>query len=147
MYDKIMPVEEQSAPSAQEIDRTHTEVLTKADRISGNSVIVEQPVPGPSTQQTRQGFCSCCQVLYNSVEQHILSSRHREFVSSSRNNVACGSLMERFLQDVIQHHPYRYNDTSSPSRSEENVLFGETEGTEPFHPGTEETTWGLDPSL
>ncbi|XP_066543846.1 DBF4-type zinc finger-containing protein 2 isoform X1 [Amia ocellicauda] len=111
MYDKIMPVEEQSAPSAQEIDRTHTEVLTKADRISGNSVIVEQPVPGPSTQQTRQGFCSCCQVLYNSVEQHILSSRHREFVSSSRNNVACGSLMERFLQDVIQHHPYRYNDT------------------------------------
>ncbi|MGH0121950.1 UNVERIFIED_CONTAM: hypothetical protein FKN15_077431 [Acipenser sinensis] len=43
--------------------------------------------------------------------QHILSTRHRDFVSNSRNNVSANSLMERFLQDVIQHHPYRYNDS------------------------------------
>ncbi|MGH0125221.1 UNVERIFIED_CONTAM: hypothetical protein FKN15_058910 [Acipenser sinensis] len=43
--------------------------------------------------------------------QHILSTRHKDFVSNSRNNVSANSLMERFLQDVIQHHPYRYNDS------------------------------------
>ncbi|KAI4880667.1 hypothetical protein NFI96_013457, partial [Prochilodus magdalenae] len=71
----------------------------------------EQAVAGPSNASQRQGFCSCCQVLYNSVEQHILSPRHREVVRAARANVSSGSLMERFLQDVLQHHPHRYNDT------------------------------------
>nr|XP_015214968.1 PREDICTED: DBF4-type zinc finger-containing protein 2 [Lepisosteus oculatus]XP_015214969.1 PREDICTED: DBF4-type zinc finger-containing protein 2 [Lepisosteus oculatus] len=110
MCDKTMPAEEQSAPSAQEVDRTQVEPLAKADRISGHSASLDLAVPGPSTAQARQGFCSCCQVLYNSLEQHILSARHRDFVSSSRSHVGSGSLMERFLQDVMQHHPYRYND-------------------------------------
>ncbi|XP_026860487.2 DBF4-type zinc finger-containing protein 2 isoform X2 [Electrophorus electricus] len=71
----------------------------------------EQPVAGPSNTSQRQGFCGCCQILYNSVEQHILSTRHREALRRTRAHVSCGSLMERFLQDVLQHHPHRYTDT------------------------------------
>ncbi|XP_058889566.1 uncharacterized protein LOC117426430 isoform X3 [Acipenser ruthenus] len=112
MNDKCMLAGEQSAPSAQETDRRQDEPLTKVENSSGLSIGYDQPVPGTSAVQNRQGYCSCCQVLYNSLEQHILSTRHRDFVSNSRNNVSANSLMERFLQDVIQHHPYRYNDSS-----------------------------------
>ncbi|XP_058889563.1 DBF4-type zinc finger-containing protein 2-like isoform X1 [Acipenser ruthenus] len=111
MNDKCMLAGEQSAPSAQETDRRQDEPLTKVENSSGLSIGYDQPVPGTSAVQNRQGYCSCCQVLYNSLEQHILSTRHRDFVSNSRNNVSANSLMERFLQDVIQHHPYRYNDS------------------------------------
>ncbi|KAK1165583.1 DBF4-type zinc finger-containing protein 2 isoform X1 [Acipenser oxyrinchus oxyrinchus] len=110
MNDKCMPAGDQSAPSAQETGRRQNEPLTKIENSSGLSIGYDQPVPGTSAKQNRQGYCSCCQVLYNSLEQHILTTRHRDFVSNSRNNVAANSLMERFLQDVIQHHPYRYND-------------------------------------
>ncbi|KTG01367.1 hypothetical protein cypCar_00036371, partial [Cyprinus carpio] len=78
--------------------------------MSGRTSRGEEPVAGPSCSQ-RQGYCSCCQVLYNSVEQHILSAQHREVVRAARANVSSGSLLERFLQDVLQHHPHRYSDT------------------------------------
>ncbi|KAJ8338526.1 hypothetical protein SKAU_G00374920 [Synaphobranchus kaupii] len=108
MNEKTMPAEEHSA---QEAELGQAEALNKMERNGGNSVR-PQPVPGPSgAAPPRQGFCSCCQVLYSSVEQHILSPRHREVVSSARTHTTSSSLMERFLQDVIQHHPHRYNDT------------------------------------
>lgn len=73
---------------------------------------LEQPVAGPSNPSQRQGFCSYCQVVYNSIEQHIQSTRHREVVvRAARTNVSSGSLLERFLQDVLHHHPHGYNDT------------------------------------
>ncbi|XP_072539801.1 DBF4-type zinc finger-containing protein 2 isoform X2 [Salminus brasiliensis] len=99
-----MPLEERPAPTAKNAEREQTDVSNRTSR-------GEQPVAGPSNTSQRQGFCSCCQVLYNSVEQHILSTRHREVVRATRANVSSGSLMERFLQDVLQHHPHRYNDT------------------------------------
>ncbi|XP_041117651.1 DBF4-type zinc finger-containing protein 2-like [Polyodon spathula] len=111
MNDKCMPAGEQPAPSAQETHRRQDEPLTKVENSSGLSIGCDQPDPGTSSMQNRQGYCSCCQVLYNSLEQHILSTRHRDFVSNSRSNVSANSLMERFLQDVIQHHPYRYSDS------------------------------------
>ncbi|XP_071384189.1 DBF4-type zinc finger-containing protein 2 [Centroberyx affinis] len=77
--------------------------------------------PGPSrSQPCRQGYCGYCRVIYSSLEQHLSSSRHRECVRassrgsstvSSVSSSRTSSLMERFLQDVIQHHPHQYNDT------------------------------------
>ncbi|XP_063073318.1 DBF4-type zinc finger-containing protein 2 isoform X2 [Engraulis encrasicolus] len=43
-----------------------------------------------------------------------MTARHREVVrssSSARTGVTTGSLMDRFLQDVMRHHPYHYSDT------------------------------------
>ncbi|XP_018620785.2 DBF4-type zinc finger-containing protein 2 [Scleropages formosus] len=106
-----MPAEEHSAPSAQaDAEHGQTETPSKLEPLSRSSV-TDQPIPGPSSTPQRQGFCSCCQVIYSSVEQHILSTRHRQVVSGARTHTTSGSLMERFLQDVIQHHPHRYNDT------------------------------------
>ncbi|KAI5108850.1 DBF4-type zinc finger-containing protein 2 [Silurus meridionalis] len=80
---------------------------------------LEQPVAGPSNSSQRQGFCSYCQVVYNSVEQHIQSTRHREVVvRTARTNLSSGSLLERFLQDVLHHHPHGYNDTRKRTFSE-----------------------------
>ncbi|XP_050969412.1 DBF4-type zinc finger-containing protein 2 [Labeo rohita] len=98
-----MPLEEGPQSSAKKAERRPADV-------SGRTSRGEQPVAGPSSSQ-RQGYCSCCQVLYNSVEQHILSAQHREVVRAARANVSSGSLLERFLQDVLQHHPHRYSDT------------------------------------
>ncbi|XP_061092184.1 DBF4-type zinc finger-containing protein 2 [Conger conger] len=103
-----MPAEERCT---QEAEHGQAEALNKMEQDCGNGAR-QQPVPGPSgAAPPRQGFCSCCQVLYSSVEQHILSPRHREVVRSARTHATSSSLMERFLQDVIQHHPHRYNDT------------------------------------
>ncbi|KAK2857609.1 hypothetical protein Q7C36_005528 [Tachysurus vachellii] len=100
-----MPLEEGPAPTAENADREQTNM---AERSSS----MEQPVAGPSNPSQRQGFCSYCQVVYNSIEQHIQSTRHREVVvRPARTNVSCGNLMERFLQDVLHHHPHGYNDT------------------------------------
>ncbi|KAL7826168.1 hypothetical protein SRHO_G00339060 [Serrasalmus rhombeus] len=104
LADSTMPLEERPEPTAKNADREQRDMANRTSR-------GEQPVAGPSNTPQRQGFCSCCQVLYNSVEQHILSARHREVVRAARANVSSGSLMERFLQDVLQHHPHRYNDT------------------------------------
>ncbi|XP_026115054.1 DBF4-type zinc finger-containing protein 2 [Carassius auratus] len=96
-----MPLEEGAQSSAKKAERRD---------MSGRTSRGEEPVAGPSSSQ-RQGYCSCCQVLYNSVEQHILSSQHREVVRAARANVSSGGLLERFLQDVLQYHPHRYSDT------------------------------------
>ncbi|XP_056122833.1 DBF4-type zinc finger-containing protein 2 isoform X1 [Rhinichthys klamathensis goyatoka] len=98
-----MPLEEGPQSSAKNAERCPA-------AMSGRTSRGEQPVAGPSGSQ-RQGYCSCCQVLYNSVEQHILSAQHREVVRAARTNVSSGSLLERFLQDVLQHHPHHYSDT------------------------------------
>uniref|UniRef100_H2ZWS3 DBF4-type domain-containing protein n=1 Tax=Latimeria chalumnae TaxID=7897 RepID=H2ZWS3_LATCH len=83
----------------------------------------EQPGPGTSSMQSRQGYCSCCQVLYSNLEQHLYvlahlqydehvqCSQHRQRAGSSRNRIVANSLMERFLQDVMHHHPVRYDDS------------------------------------
>ncbi|XP_043098804.1 DBF4-type zinc finger-containing protein 2 [Puntigrus tetrazona] len=98
-----MPLEEEPQSSAKKAER-------RPAGMSGRTSRGEEAVAGPSSSQ-RQGYCSCCQVLYNSVEQHILSAQHREVVRAARANVSSGSLLERFLQDVLQHHPHRYSDT------------------------------------
>ncbi|XP_030638408.1 DBF4-type zinc finger-containing protein 2 [Chanos chanos] len=105
-----MPTEEGPAPSAKNAEKKQANPPSRQDKV-GRTNERDQPVAGPSSASHRQGFCSCCQVLYNNLEQHILSPRHREVVRSTRTNVASGSLMERFLQDVLHHHPHRYNDT------------------------------------
>ncbi|KAG9334057.1 hypothetical protein JZ751_009220 [Albula glossodonta] len=64
-----------------EAELGQTEAQGTVERSNGNGAR-PQPAPGPSSAPARQGFCSCCQILYSSVEQ-----------------------------DVIQHHPHRYNDT------------------------------------
>ncbi|XP_056315636.1 DBF4-type zinc finger-containing protein 2 isoform X1 [Danio aesculapii] len=97
-----MPLGEGPKPSAKNAERRPADISGRTRR--------EEPVAGSSSYQ-RQGYCSCCQVLYNSVEQHILSAQHREVVRVSRANVSSGSLLERFLQDVLQHHPHHYSDT------------------------------------
>ncbi|KFP80764.1 DBF4-type zinc finger-containing protein 2, partial [Apaloderma vittatum] len=70
----------------------------------------EHPRPGVSTVQNRQGYCDCCHVHYSNLEQHVFSSQHRHFTTYCRNRMGTSSLMERFLQDVLQHHPHRYHD-------------------------------------
>ncbi|NXW24113.1 ZDBF2 protein, partial [Circaetus pectoralis] len=70
----------------------------------------EHPQPGVSTVQNRQGYCNCCHVHYSNLEQHVFSSQHRHFTTYCRNRMGTSSLMERFLQDVLQHHPHRYYD-------------------------------------
>ncbi|NWH76755.1 ZDBF2 protein, partial [Piaya cayana] len=67
--------------------------------------------PGVSTVQNRQGYCNCCHVHYSNLEQHVFSSQHRHFTTYCRNRTGTSSLMERFLQDVLQHHPHRYHDS------------------------------------
>ncbi|KAL4608922.1 DBF4-type zinc finger-containing protein 2 [Arapaima gigas] len=105
-----MPVEEHSAPTAKGKSFNKMANASNFGKFHRSSV-EQQPIPGPSTAPQRQGFCSCCQVIYSNVEQHILSPRHRQVVSSSRTHITSGSLMERFLQDVILHHPHHYSDT------------------------------------
>ncbi|XP_015271490.1 PREDICTED: DBF4-type zinc finger-containing protein 2 isoform X2 [Gekko japonicus] len=43
-------------------------------------------------------------------EAHVYSSQHRLFATYCRNRSGTTSLMERFLQDVLQHHPSSYHD-------------------------------------
>ncbi|NXP03154.1 ZDBF2 protein, partial [Thinocorus orbignyianus] len=70
----------------------------------------ERSQPGVSTVQNRQGYCNCCHVHYRNLEQHVFSSQHRHFTTYCRSRMGTSSLMERFLQDVLQHHPHRYHD-------------------------------------
>ncbi|XP_012580743.1 PREDICTED: DBF4-type zinc finger-containing protein 2 [Condylura cristata] len=60
--------------------------------------------------QNRQGYCSYCCVRYHSLEQHVASSQHRYLTTQNRRTT---SLMDRFLQDVLQHHPYHYQESRS----------------------------------
>ncbi|XP_031223573.1 DBF4-type zinc finger-containing protein 2 isoform X2 [Mastomys coucha] len=46
--------------------------------------------------------------------QHLFSSQHRSLTRQSRRRtVTNNTLMERFLQDVLRHHPYNYQDSRS----------------------------------
>ncbi|XP_067844201.1 DBF4-type zinc finger-containing protein 2 [Heptranchias perlo] len=83
------------------------------DRTGVDRPCAERPVPEAFPGQSRRGYCGCCQELYTCLEQHLQTTRHRQFASESRNQVAAKSLMERFLQDVIQYHPSRYKDNRS----------------------------------
>lgn len=78
-----------------------------------------EPEPGPSRSQTSgQGYCGYCRVLYSNLDQHLSSLKHLDSVrTSSRGSTSSTSsgrnkltLLERFLQDVLQHHPHHYTD-------------------------------------
>ncbi|XP_006012055.1 DBF4-type zinc finger-containing protein 2 [Latimeria chalumnae] len=110
MFDKSKRADDQSVVSGQE--RRTAEYLLKTEDSNSLSIgCPEQPGPGTSSMQSRQGYCSCCQVLYSNLEQHVQCSQHRQRAGSSRNRIVANSLMERFLQDVMHHHPVRYDDS------------------------------------
>ncbi|XP_037021946.2 DBF4-type zinc finger-containing protein 2 isoform X2 [Artibeus jamaicensis] len=70
--------------------------------------------------QNRQGYCSYCCVCYGNLDQHISSPQHRYLTAQNRQRMGSSSLMERFLQDVLRHHPYHYQE--SRSRQNERLL-------------------------
>ncbi|XP_066201607.1 DBF4-type zinc finger-containing protein 2 [Saccopteryx leptura] len=63
--------------------------------------------------QNRQGYCSFCSMRYNNLEQHMSNPQHRYMTTHSRQRMGSSSLMERFLQDVLRHHPYHYQESRS----------------------------------
>ncbi|NXO85767.1 ZDBF2 protein, partial [Sitta europaea] len=112
MFERLKRSDEASASSAQGkklnkfkvvLLRLHLKILHRRGQ--------EHPRPGASAVQNRQGYCNCCHVHYSNLEQHIFSSQHRHFTTYCRNRMGTSSLMERFLQDVLQHHPHRYHDS------------------------------------
>ncbi|NXI29244.1 ZDBF2 protein, partial [Sterrhoptilus dennistouni] len=113
MFEKIKRSDEASASSAQGKKLRKFKVVFVA--VTFKNVITtnrqEHPRPGASAVQNRQGYCNCCHVHYSNLEQHIFSSQHRHFTTYCRNRMGTSSLMERFLQDVLQHHPHRYHDS------------------------------------
>ncbi|KAM4602207.1 DBF4-type zinc finger-containing protein 2 isoform 2-T2 [Polymixia lowei] len=106
-----MPSKDQSdAPGKDTQWQTHTTRRMWVDEQAGPS----------RPQSSRQGYCGYCRVIYSNLDQHLSSSAHRESVRassrgsstvSSVSSSRTSSLLERFLHDVIQHHPHRYNDT------------------------------------
>ncbi|XP_027735970.1 DBF4-type zinc finger-containing protein 2 isoform X1 [Empidonax traillii] len=111
MFDRIRRSDEASASSAQGIQRHGAEGSLRRDSSSSSHTRgQERAWPGASTVQNRQGYCNCCHVHYSNLEQHVFSSQHRHFTTYCRNRTGTSSLMERFLQDVLQHHPHRYHD-------------------------------------
>ncbi|XP_022346384.1 DBF4-type zinc finger-containing protein 2 [Enhydra lutris kenyoni] len=63
--------------------------------------------------QSRQGYCSYCCVRYSNLEQHMASAQHRYLTTQNRQRMGTTSLMERFLQDVLRHHPYHSQENRS----------------------------------
>ncbi|XP_055967849.1 DBF4-type zinc finger-containing protein 2 [Sorex fumeus] len=63
--------------------------------------------------QNQQGYCSYCCVSYNNLDQHIASPEHRFMTAQNRQWMGTTSLMERFLQDVLWHHPYHSQESRS----------------------------------
>lgn len=69
-------------------------------------------------EEQKQGYCGLCRVLYRDLNQHLsslqhldavgLSSRGGESSSSLRSSQSAHSLLERFLHDVLKHHPHSY---------------------------------------
>ncbi|XP_060113107.1 DBF4-type zinc finger-containing protein 2 [Heteronotia binoei] len=109
MFDWNKQADGASAASAKGAERKVNEGSLKQQ--SSGSIQEPKPAgPGPSVMQNRQGYCSCCHVHYSNLEQHVYSSQHRLFATYCRNRLGTASLMERFLQDVLQHHPSRYHD-------------------------------------
>ncbi|KYO33427.1 DBF4-type zinc finger-containing protein 2 [Alligator mississippiensis] len=111
MFDRSKPTEEASASSAQGIEKRGFEDSLRQESSSSVSIRgSEQTGPGLASGQNRQGYCNCCRVHYRNLEQHVISSQHRHFTTYCRNRMGTTSLMERFLQDVLHHHPHRYHD-------------------------------------
>ncbi|XP_065526187.1 DBF4-type zinc finger-containing protein 2 [Lathamus discolor] len=111
MFDRIKASDEASASSAQGTGRHGVEGSVRQDSSSSlHTRRQDHSWPGVSTVQNRQGYCNCCHVHYSNLEQHVFSSQHRHFTTYCRNRMGASSLMERFLQDVLQHHPHRYHD-------------------------------------
>ncbi|XP_064017140.1 DBF4-type zinc finger-containing protein 2 isoform X2 [Pogoniulus pusillus] len=111
MFEGIKSSDEASASSAKGVGRHGVKGSIRQD--SSSSVHTreqEHPRPRVSTGQNKQGYCNCCHVHYSNLEQHVFSSQHRHFTTYCRNRMGTSSLMERFLQDVLQHHPHRYHD-------------------------------------
>ncbi|XP_047210823.1 DBF4-type zinc finger-containing protein 2 isoform X1 [Girardinichthys multiradiatus] len=92
------------------------------------SRIWAEPKPGPSRyESSKKGYCGYCSVLYTSLDQHLSSLRHLDSVQASsrgsapvylaRSNQSRLTLLERFLQDVQEHHPHRYGD-ARPSHAD-----------------------------
>ncbi|XP_041259564.1 DBF4-type zinc finger-containing protein 2 isoform X2 [Onychostruthus taczanowskii] len=112
MFERIKRSDGASASSAQGIQRHGVESSPRQDSSSSlHRRGQEHPGPGAPTVRNRQGYCNCCHVHYSNLEQHIFSSQHRHFTTYCRNRTGTSSLMERFLQDVLQHHPHRYHDS------------------------------------
>ncbi|XP_040083854.1 DBF4-type zinc finger-containing protein 2 [Oryx dammah] len=63
--------------------------------------------------QNRSGYCGFCCVFYNNLEQHLSSDYHRSLITQKRQRMGAASLMKRFLQDVLQHHPCHYQESRS----------------------------------
>ncbi|XP_006889219.1 PREDICTED: DBF4-type zinc finger-containing protein 2-like [Elephantulus edwardii] len=63
--------------------------------------------------QSGQGYCNYCHEPYNNLEEHINSAQHRNATTQNRRRIETSSLMERFLQDVLCHHPYHYIQSRS----------------------------------
>ncbi|XP_044288026.1 DBF4-type zinc finger-containing protein 2 isoform X1 [Varanus komodoensis] len=111
MFDRTKQADVAFSASAQGIGRKGNEgSLQQESSSSLGKQGLELAVPGHSAVQNRQGYCNCCHVHYNNLEQHVYSSQHRHFATYCRNRMGTTSLMERFLEDVLQHHPYRYYD-------------------------------------
>ncbi|NXG18883.1 ZDBF2 protein, partial [Grallaria varia] len=117
MFERLKRSDEAAASSAQGkkfkvdvfVTVTFLKIILPAS-FSTHTRGQEHTWPGVPTVQNRQGYCNCCHVHYSNLEQHVFSSQHRHFTTYCRNRMGTSSLMERFLQDVLQHHPHRYHD-------------------------------------
>ncbi|KAJ7345423.1 hypothetical protein JRQ81_001373, partial [Phrynocephalus forsythii] len=108
MFDRNKQADETSAASAQGVERKGIEESVHQEN---NSLSLPGPeAPGLPVMQNRQGYCNCCHVHYRNLEQHLSSSQHRHVATYCRNRMGTASLMDRFLEDVLQHHPCRYHD-------------------------------------
>lgn len=71
--------------------------------------------------EQKQGYCGLCRVLYRDLNQHLsslqhldavgLSSRGAESSSSHCSSQSAHTLLERFLHDVLKHHPHSYGSS------------------------------------
>lgn len=74
-------------------------------------------------ESQQQGYCGFCRVLYRDLNQHLSSLKHLDAVRSANigaspdsshcHSQSGHSLLERFLQDVIKHHPRSYDNSPS----------------------------------
>ncbi|XP_072316071.1 uncharacterized protein [Eucyclogobius newberryi] len=70
---------------------------------------------GPEPEQ--KGYCGVCRILYQDLNQHLSSPQHQDAVGRSgpqqHSSLSTHNLLERFLHDVLEHHPNRYGKSSS----------------------------------
>lgn len=101
--------------------------------------------------EQKQGYCGLCRVLYQDLDQHLSSLQHLNAVSlSSRGAEASSphyssqsahSLLERFLHDVLKHHPHSY-DSSQPESTQHSGQHVETTPTHTSVPAAlPQVTW------